>query len=42
MIAVNADTGKPCESFANHGTLDLQAGMGIKTAGSTSRPLRRW
>ena len=33
MIAVNADTGKPCESFANHGALDLQAGMGIKTAG---------
>jgi len=33
MVAVNADTGKPCESFANHGTLDLQEGMGIKTAG---------
>jgi quinoprotein glucose dehydrogenase len=33
MISVNADTGKPCESFADHGTLDLQAGMGIKTTG---------
>ncbi|MDX8440245.1 glucose/quinate/shikimate family membrane-bound PQQ-dependent dehydrogenase [Mesorhizobium australafricanum] len=33
MIALNAETGKPCDSFANHGTLDLQAGMGIKTAG---------
>jgi quinoprotein glucose dehydrogenase len=33
MIAVDAETGKPCESFANHGTLDLQEGMGIKTAG---------
>jgi len=33
MIALDADTGKPCESFADHGTLDLQQGMGIKTAG---------
>jgi quinoprotein glucose dehydrogenase len=33
MIAVDAETGKPCDSFANHGTLDLQEGMGIKTAG---------
>ncbi|ACM28710.1 glucose/quinate/shikimate family membrane-bound PQQ-dependent dehydrogenase [Rhizobium rhizogenes] len=33
MIAVDADTGKLCDSFANHGTLDLQEGMGIKTAG---------
>ena len=33
MIAVDADTGKPCESFADHGTLNLQEGMGIKTAG---------
>jgi quinoprotein glucose dehydrogenase len=41
MIALNADTGQPCESFGNHGTLDLQAGMGVKTA-STSRPRRRW
>ena len=42
MIAVNADTGKPCQSFANHGTLDLQAGMGIKTPGfyePTSPPM---
>jgi len=33
MIALNADTGQPCESFGNHGTLDLQAGMGVKTSG---------
>jgi membrane-bound PQQ-dependent dehydrogenase, glucose/quinate/shikimate family len=33
MIAVDAETGKLCDSFANHGTLDLQEGMGIKTAG---------
>jgi quinoprotein glucose dehydrogenase len=33
MIAVNADTGKLCESFANHGTLDLLVGMGVKTLG---------
>ena len=31
MIAVNADTGKLCESFADHGTLDLLVGMGVKT-----------
>lgn len=33
LIALDADTGKPCESFANHGTLDLQEGMGVKTSG---------
>ncbi len=33
MIAVNADTGTACESFGDHGTLDLQEGMGVKTAG---------
>ena len=33
MLALDAETGKPCESFADHGTLDLQEGMGIKTAG---------
>jgi len=33
MIAVNADTGKACDSFANHGTLNLMEGMGVKTAG---------
>jgi quinoprotein glucose dehydrogenase len=33
MIAIDADSGKPCDSFANQGTLDLQEGMGIKTAG---------
>ena len=33
MIALDADSGKPCESFADHGTLDLQQGMGVKTAG---------
>jgi quinoprotein glucose dehydrogenase len=33
MIAVNADTGKVCESFGDHGTLDLLVGTGVKTAG---------
>jgi len=33
LIALDAETGKPCESFADHGTLDLQEGMGIKTSG---------
>jgi quinoprotein glucose dehydrogenase len=33
MIALNADTGNACPSFGDHGTLDLQEGMGVKTAG---------
>jgi quinoprotein glucose dehydrogenase len=33
MVALNADTGKLCESFGDHGTLNLQAGMGVKTSG---------
>jgi quinoprotein glucose dehydrogenase len=33
MIALDADTGKLCESFGDHGTLDLQEGMGVKTVG---------
>jgi quinoprotein glucose dehydrogenase len=33
MIALNAETGAPCQSFADHGTLDLQEGMGVKTPG---------
>jgi quinoprotein glucose dehydrogenase len=33
MVALDATTGKPCESFGVHGTLDLQVGMGVKTAG---------
>jgi quinoprotein glucose dehydrogenase len=33
MIAMNADTGKACESFGDHGTLDLLVGMDVKTAG---------
>ncbi len=33
MIALNADTGKPCDSFGDHGTLDLQVGMSVKTPG---------
>ena len=33
IVALNADTGKLCESFGDHGTLDLQAGMGVKTSG---------
>ncbi|MGY4227919.1 glucose dehydrogenase [Bradyrhizobium sp. USDA 4503] len=33
MIALDADSGKLCDGFADHGILDLQQGMGIKTAG---------
>ena len=33
MIAIDADSGKPCESFGDHGTLNLQDGMGVKTSG---------
>lgn len=33
MVALNAETGAPCQSFADHGTLDLQEGMGVKTPG---------
>jgi quinoprotein glucose dehydrogenase len=42
MIAIDADTGKPCQSFGDHGTLDLQDGMGVKTSGfyePTSPPI---
>jgi quinoprotein glucose dehydrogenase len=42
VIAVNADTGKACESFGDHGTLDLNEGMDVKTAGfyePTSPPI---
>jgi len=33
MIALDAETGKACDSFGDHGTLNLQEGMGITTAG---------
>ena len=33
LIALDAETGKPCDSFADHGTLDLEQGMGEKTPG---------
>ncbi len=33
MIALDADSGKPCESFGEHGTLNLQVGMGEHTPG---------
>jgi quinoprotein glucose dehydrogenase len=33
LIAVDADSGKPCDGFGDHGTLDLQAGMGAPTYG---------
>ncbi len=41
LIALDADAGKLCDGFADHGTLDLQQGMGIKTAGFSSRHRRR-
>jgi quinoprotein glucose dehydrogenase len=33
MIALDADSGKTCDSFGDHGVLDLQEGMGVKTNG---------
>lgn len=33
MIALNADTGALCQGFGDHGTLNLQEGMGVQTAG---------
>jgi quinoprotein glucose dehydrogenase len=33
IVALDADTGKPCPSFGDHGTLDLQQGMGVTTPG---------
>ncbi|WP_131195823.1 glucose/quinate/shikimate family membrane-bound PQQ-dependent dehydrogenase [Lichenihabitans psoromatis] len=33
MIALDADTGKLCDSFGDHGTLGLQQGMGEHTLG---------
>ncbi|MCQ8241774.1 glucose/quinate/shikimate family membrane-bound PQQ-dependent dehydrogenase [Rhizosaccharibacter radicis] len=33
LVELDADTGKPCESFGDHGTLGLQDGMGMKQAG---------
>lgn len=42
MIAVNADTGKPCDSFADHGTINLLDGMAIRKNGlyyPTSPPM---
>jgi quinoprotein glucose dehydrogenase len=42
MIALNADTGKLCQGFGDHGTLNLQEGMGVQTAGfyePTSPPI---
>ena len=42
MVALDAATGKPCEGFADHGTLDLEGGMGEKTPGyyePTSPPI---
>lgn len=42
MIALNADSGKPCDSFGEHGTLNLQVGMGEHTPGfyePTSPPI---
>ena len=42
MIALDADSGKPCDGFGDHGTLDLESGMGEKTPGyyePTSPPI---
>jgi len=42
LIALDADTGQPCEDFGNHGTVDLRANIGTFTPGgyySTSPPM---
>ena len=42
MLALDADSGKLCEGFGDHGTLDLEDGMGEKTPGfyePTSPPI---
>ena len=42
LIALDADTGVPCEDFGNHGTVDLRANIGPFTPGgyySTSPPM---
>ncbi|MDF9900016.1 UNVERIFIED_ORG: quinate dehydrogenase (quinone) [Pseudomonas reinekei] len=42
LIAINADTGKPCEEFGNQGTVDLTTDMGEVKPGyyqQTSTPL---
>ncbi len=42
LIAINADTGKVCEDFGDHGTVDLSVGMGEIKPGyyqQTSTPL---
>jgi quinoprotein glucose dehydrogenase len=33
LVALDAATGKPCDNFADHGTLNLEEGMGEKTSG---------
>jgi membrane-bound PQQ-dependent dehydrogenase (glucose/quinate/shikimate family) len=33
LLAINADTGKPCEWFGNKGTVDLKLGMGLVDPG---------
>jgi quinate dehydrogenase (quinone) len=42
LLAINADNGKLCEDFGDHGTVDLKAGMGEVKPGyyqQTSTPL---
>ena len=42
LIAINAETGKPCEAFGNQGTVDLKTDMGEVKPGyyqQTSTPL---
>ena len=42
MLELDADSGKLCDNFADHGTLNLEAGMGEKTPGfyePTSPPI---
>ncbi len=38
MLELDADSGKLCEGFGDHGTLNLEAGMGERPPGFMSRP----
>jgi quinate dehydrogenase (quinone) len=42
LIAIDADNGKLCDAFGDHGIVDLSVGMGKSKRVTTSRPPRRW
>lgn len=42
LIAIDADTGKLCESFGDRGIVDLSVGMGEVKAGYYQQTSTRW